>query len=185
MNLFLTGEVQVGKSTLFNRVVSSLPSACKIGGFETITVPDIPNAIGSVYIIPCCEKSEYLDCRNRVGIRYSSGYGFVAFPKAFDLEGVRLIRNSFPCDVFAMDELGKMELNAEGFNAEIMRLLDEPVNILGVIKAKQTPLIDAIRNHPKTRLYTVTLQCQEQIFHDILSLTSSWAVIQKAQGLPS
>lgn len=36
MNIFLTGNVQVGKSTILNRFISSHPDL-KIGGFKTLT----------------------------------------------------------------------------------------------------------------------------------------------------
>lgn len=36
MNIFLTGNVQVGKSTILNRFIFSHPDL-KIGGFKTLT----------------------------------------------------------------------------------------------------------------------------------------------------
>lgn len=50
MHVFLTGDVQVGKSTLIRKIVESRPDL-RLGGFRSVTVADIPCAIGAVYIV--------------------------------------------------------------------------------------------------------------------------------------
>ena len=50
MHVFLTGEIQVGKSTLIRRTVRAFPGL-RLGGFRSVTVADIPDAMGSVYLV--------------------------------------------------------------------------------------------------------------------------------------
>ena len=51
MNIFLTGNTQVGKSTLISRVLEKLPGV-ETSGFKTITAADVPGAIAIVMAFP-------------------------------------------------------------------------------------------------------------------------------------
>ena len=51
MHIFLTGDVQVGKSTIIRKTLLALQLQA-IGGFRSISVPDLPDGAMSVYLIP-------------------------------------------------------------------------------------------------------------------------------------
>ena len=50
MHIFLTGDVQVGKSTIIKKTLAALKLR-DIGGFRSISVPDLPDGAMSVYLI--------------------------------------------------------------------------------------------------------------------------------------
>lgn len=168
MKIFLTGQMQIGKSTLINGAMQHFYPHCSIGGFRTITVPDIPNAIGSVYIVPVGHEPQHYDAHNRVGIRYGSQKAAVAFPKVFDTEGVRIIEENKKCELFIMDEIGILESSAHQFAAAVMERVDSNCHILGVLKHKKTDLLDKIRNHPDICLLEVFEENRDMLLGEII-----------------
>lgn len=68
MHVFLTGPVQIGKSTLLRASLDALQPQ-KLGGFRTVSAQ--PQADGSrpVYLHPACSPDELHESANRIGIR--------------------------------------------------------------------------------------------------------------------
>ncbi|MDL2258024.1 nucleoside-triphosphatase [Eubacteriales bacterium OttesenSCG-928-K08] len=169
MNIFLTGEVQIGKSTIINKVIAQLPEGYNVGGFKTITIENGQPQGGDVHIIPAIIRPEGFDKSNRIGIRYGKARGYDAFTEVFEHEGVRLLLNCKACDLIIMDEIGTMEKDAQNYNRLLMELLDEGKNILGVIQPKKSELLDFIRAHKKTKLITVTRDNRNGLAEEISS----------------
>lgn len=173
MHVFLTGEIQIGKTTLINKVLNELPG-CRIGGFCTVTKDDIPGTAGSVYIVRADEAFSagagctggaglYFGDKNRVGIRCGNP-GPTGFPDVFDHFGVMTLANAENCDLILMDEIGKMEREAFAFTKRVLELLDKDVPVLGVLRKEgSTPLQERIRNHPKVRLIKMTIESRDQL----------------------
>ena len=153
-HLFLTGEVQVGKSTLLRRMTAAVPGL-RPGGFRTVSVFDMPGGACSVYLVPAAGEPIF-GSDNRVGIRLWEGRGIQAFPEIFDTAGVRALRDAERCPLIVMDEIGRMEEEADDFSARVRELLDGKTPILGVVQKKaQTALAEAIRAHPEVALVEV------------------------------
>ena len=181
MHIFLTGDFQVGKSTLINKVLEDL-SVCRLGGFRTISVADIPDAFGSVYIVRGDKslstgaygtggRGAFYGDENRVGIRGNNGPS--GFPEVFDRFGVMTLADAENCDLILMDEIGKMERNALVFTKRILELLDGNVPILGVLRKEgNTPLQEQIRNHPNVCLIEVTADNRDQLEPELIRLLS-------------
>ena len=87
MHVFLTGPVQIGKSTLIAAALDQLQPE-RLGGFRTIS--DAPAADGSrsVHLFRASEHPQDHICTsaNRVGIR-RPGLGIASFPAVFDAVG--------------------------------------------------------------------------------------------------
>ncbi len=146
-HIFLTGQVQCGKSTLIRRVLAAL-GPLKLGGFRSISVlSDIPGAFAEVYLVPAADEQPALTRDNLIGIRWS-GHGFNAYPAAFDNYGVQLLHRSAPAQLLLMDELGMMENAATLFAQAVKQSLDGPIPILGVVKSAAYMLSAASR--PRT-----------------------------------
>ena len=62
-----------------------------------------------------------------------------------------------------MDELGMMENEAPLFIDQVKRHLDGSIPILGVVKPRSTPLLDAVRAHPAVELITVNESNREAL----------------------
>ena len=74
MHIFLTGDVQVGKSTIIRKTLLALQLQA-IGGFRSISVPDLPDGAMSVYLIPAGDEHPMMGDWNRVGIRKAADAG--------------------------------------------------------------------------------------------------------------
>ena len=111
MHVFLTGPVQIGKSTLLRASLDALQPQ-KLGGFRTVSAQ--PQADGSrpVYLHPACSPDELHESANRIGIR-RPGLGIVSFPAAFETAGLAALAGAEDCDLLLMDEIGRMERRAE------------------------------------------------------------------------
>ena len=163
MHIFLTGEIQIGKSTLIRRALSAFPNI-KSGGYYTVTVADVPDAKGSVYIIPANEPDAPLGEHNRAGIRYRLGHGRKVFTQVFDNYGTQCLSRTDGSDIIIMDEIGVMEREADIFSAKIIELLGGETPILGVLrKSAETPLAQAIRSHPNVKIVEVTEQNRDSL----------------------
>ena len=180
MHVFLTGAVQVGKSTLIDRVLAQLPQL-RTAGFRTVTEEDLPDAIGSVYLVGADRGGERSG-ENRVAIRYGAPRGAEGFPAAFDRAGTAHLAAAEESDLIVMDEIGRLEEKAERFCSRIEELLDGDVPILGVVQRRgDTPLQRRIRSHPRVRLIEVTQENRESLVHAVTALVRR-AVMQRTDS---
>jgi len=170
MHLFLTGEIQIGKSTVLEKVLAGLGDV-RPGGFRTVKVADRPDAYGSVYLIPAAEQNPVYSEENLVAIRRGSGRGTEGFTEAFDTAGTAALRGAEDCALILMDEIGKLERDAALFSARIEQLLNGDVPILGVVRKEgETPLLQRVRSHPKVRVIEVTEQNRDTLPEEIIAL---------------
>ena len=116
MHIFLTGDVQVGKSTIIRKTLLALQLQA-IGGFRSISVPDLPDGAMSVYLIPAGDEHPMMGDWNRVGIRKGCGRGIGKFPEAFERAGVQALVDAENMPLILMDEVGRMESAAARFSA--------------------------------------------------------------------
>ena len=172
MHIFLTGDVQVGKSTIIKKTLAALKLR-DIGGFRSVSVPDLPDGAMSVYLIPAGDEHPMMGNWNRVGIRKGCGRGIGKFPEAFERAGVQVLKGAEGMPLILMDEVGRMESAAAQFSERILELLDGSAPILGVVqKIADTKLTNAIRQHPNVRVLTVTKENREKLAEEVLRLVS-------------
>ena len=172
MHIFLTGDVQVGKSTIIKKTLAALKLR-DIGGFRSVSVPDLPDGAMSVYLIPAGDEHPMMGDWNRVGIRKGCGRGIGKFPEAFERAGVQVLKGAEGMPLILMDEVGRMESAAAQFSERILELLDGSAPILGVVqKIADTKLTNAIRQHPNVRVLTVTKENREKLAEEVLRLVS-------------
>ena len=170
MHIFLTGGIQVGKSTLTKKVLSAL-GGVRLGGFHTVTVADRADAFGSLYLVPAAAEKPVCGDENRVGIRRGHGRGTEGFPEVFDRAGTEVLSDVEDCDLILMDEIGKLESESPAFLRRIEELLDGEVPILGVLRKEgETPQQMLVRSHPKVRLIEVTEQNRDALASEITAL---------------
>lgn len=172
MHIFLTGDVQVGKSTIIRKTLLALQLQA-IGGFRSISVPDLPDGAMSVYLIPAGDEHPMMGDWNRVGIRKGCGRGIEKIPEAFERAGAQALVDAENMPLILMDEVGRMESAAARFSERILALLDGSAPILGVVqKIADTKLTNAIRQHPNVRVLTVTKENREELAGEVLRLVS-------------
>lgn len=160
MNLFLTGDRNVGKSTIINRVVNGL--ALDAGGFHTLISDEISPGVDCVYILP---YGEYDYSRlNPIGKRDKNAGRPVSYPEVFDTFGVDIL-NNLSCEVIILDELGFMERKAKGFQDRVLEILDGDIPVLGVIKKDSDEFLDRVKE--KVQLIEVTMDNRKQVLNEV------------------
>ena len=170
-NIFLTGEIHVGKSTaIFRFLEKYILESNRIAGFKT--KPLYENG---------CLKGYYIEnqispmisniSENMVGINANVGrkkccYGV---PEIFEKKGVEILRESLkiPNSIILMDELGFFEKDALQFIKQVHRTLDSPHKVLGVLKEKKNDFLNSISSRKDVKVIKVTLENRDEIVNEI------------------
>ena len=148
MHMFLTGDIQVGKSTLINRFLAAHPEM-DVGGFRTIAGPKCEDGSDSVHIVPA-SKSVELNRENRILRRTGvpPEREIHVFTQVFNTVGISLLEQPADCQLILMDEIGVQENGARQFRKAVLWRLDGDIPVLGVVRSKEGVLTDAVRAHP-------------------------------------
>lgn len=155
MNILLTGNVQVGKSTAIDRFLEAKkPKVCGFRTFHRGEAVKIYEEGGSGEYICALGKREKL----------------VPIPSSFERAASEFLDPKEGADLYLMDELGTLEGKALGFQKKILEILDAPIPVLGVIKPKSSPFLDAIREREDVLLIEVDEENREEVYKKLLSL---------------
>ena len=175
MHIFLTGEVQCGKSTVIDRVLAQLN--CAIGGFrsgfdEHRDQTDRWLYMWDVAFPPTRDEAHYV-------VRFTSDRPEVLLHR-FDEIGSSALRRAREtgAQLIVMDECGRFEGKAEDFKHEIFSALDGDIPVLGVVRQGYHGWLDDIRNHPKVTVLTVTEENRDDLPAQILTL------LHRNEGFP-
>ncbi|MBM4043756.1 MAG: NTPase [Planctomycetes bacterium] len=165
-NLLLTGPPGVGKTTLVRQVVASGLEIA--GGFYTEEIREAGRRVG--FKIRTLDGQDallaHVNCRSefRVG-----QYGVNV--AAFEDVGVRSIEAALGGrGLVVMDEIGRMELFSEKFQEAVIRALDSPRRVFGVIQMRRNHFLDAVRRRTDTQVVAVTLENRDALLSEIAAL---------------
>ena len=166
-HIFLTGEVQSGKSTVVDKVLAALNGS--VGGFRSGSGPRRHDTSRSLYLWDAAQPPVF-DREHCVAL-LSPG-GRQSFPQRFDALGCAALQQAKQAGVslILMDECGFLERDAVQFQAEVLSTLDGGIPVLGVVRLRSDGWTDAIRNHPNVTLITVTEENRDDLPGQILSL---------------
>ena len=165
-HIFLTGEKQVGKSTLVSAVLAK--TELKYSGLRSISVFD-ENNDRNVFLIPANKESREQPVL--VGV-CSHHHITERRPEVFDEVGCRLLDYDKDTQLIVIDEIGNMERDAKRYSERIIGLLERTdIRILGVVqKMANTDLAQVIRNHPNVRMIEVDEENREELVSVVLGL---------------
>lgn len=167
-NLFLTGDVQVGKSTLLGRVVAALGASPR--GFCTRPVE------GGGLLRGFCMEALPGDGATPWIARWTPEGGPRPCLHTFEDYGVRCCRRALAAapPLLVMDEIGFLENDAPAFRASVLACLDSPVPVLGVLSKKPQALLHAlIRARGDVRVFETTRENRDDLFLRVLEATRS------------
>jgi nucleoside-triphosphatase len=151
-NLFLTGRIKCGKSTLIKQEIT--PYLDDVGGYfvqrlfcsgENCGFKMLEIANREDYVL---EKEINSIHEEKDLVVYLSDDGQWDFSvKTFEETGADILERAINSEkkLVLMDELGKVEQHAPRFRSMVKKLLDSPVAVLGVIKKKENPFLNAVR----------------------------------------
>ena len=152
-NLFLTGEIGVGKSTAVDAAVAQL--GLTPGGFRT-RFDDKLAADRRLCLFPISGADA------RVAARFSDGH-FLVDTACFDGFGAELIRAGLAAPLLLMDELGFLEARCAAFQAAVHEALDAPTPVLAVLRQSAGDWLDKLRARPDAQLITVTRENRDAL----------------------
>lgn len=171
-NIFVTGDLHVGKSTLIQRVTNNLPLT-RILGFKTSRFFQNKKLAG--FFLEDFARLHRDAPKAFIGRCVNDNY-WVSIPETFDTLGVEILQNCLreKPDLIVMDELGFFENDAVLFQKHVHAVLSAPVPVLGVLKKKETPFLDQIRGRNDVKVFEVTRENRdsmyELIFAEVLQL---------------
>ena len=157
-HVLICGEVGVGKSTLINKLLAGTKKP--VYGYCTKSLNKRDDGYHEIYMYPPSdpEKKVYLaDCDTKH--RHIN-------TDVFETYGVELLNNVGNDGIILMDEIGFMENNAEKFKARVLEVLDGDVPVLGAVKSShpESEFLNAVRNHPKVKLYSITKDNRDELY---------------------
>ncbi|MCH1983649.1 molybdopterin-guanine dinucleotide biosynthesis protein MobB [Ruminococcus sp. OA3] len=169
MHIFLTGEKQVGKSTILNRVFEKM--AVRPTGYQTfplfINSQRKGNYLHGLNGIPPYENDSPISIR--VEERKS-----VPLTETFETLGVKILEEALESDAWMLaDEVGKLERDANEFQKAFFRCLDEKPVVLGVLQKTDMPFVKAIIEREDVSVLEVTVENREAVFRKILNILQS------------
>jgi nucleoside-triphosphatase len=180
LHLFLTGDLQVGKSTIIGKVVARLGLAP--AGFRTVWDAPDQDGLERLYILPFggagdspCQAAAHGESEREGGkesagglasqgvkpaaVRRFGGCMLEIYPEVFDDMGVRILADEAAARsarIVVMDELGFIESGASAFQSAVLERLDGDIPVLGVIKPRRTTFLDEVRSRGSVRVMEVT-----------------------------
>lgn len=162
-HIFLTGNVQVGKSTIIRRLLATeLFYRKKIGGFRTINQEKFVYIMGANQSLADCSE------KNICGRRFMDRLNIESYPDVFDEVGCRFLQDVQGADIILMDELGFLEARSYQFQNRVLEILDGEIPVIGVVKPKHDVFLDRIRSHPAVEIVEITPENREEKLNYIM-----------------
>ncbi len=159
MNILLTGNPRVGKTTIIKKVVRDLKD---VGGFYT---EEIRDGYRKGFRIITLDGKEGILARMDIKSRHRVGkYGV----NIEDLENiaVKSVEKCLDRDIIVIDEIGKMELFSEKFRNTLEKALDTG-KVLGTIMKKSNYFADKVKNRKDVKVLLVEESNRDMLVEEI------------------
>ena len=172
MHIFITGNRQVGKTTILNKILNI--SKVKPFGFITKPFYDENNLLKG-FNLQYISDFNTKKLENDIIGYTDDGEKWFSCPEVFDnfanilIEDFEKIQISKDKHIIIMDELGFFENEAFNFQKIILKILTQKaIPVLGVVKNADTHFLNKIKNHLNIELFNVDHNNRNEIL-DILS----------------
>jgi nucleoside-triphosphatase len=158
-NLFLTGRVKCGKSTLLKQEITLYLG--EIGGYHVRRIFCSGEHRGfrmaeisgpKSYLLE--EEAVSIHDQKDLVVYLSDNGSWESCAQTFEETGVEILERAYHNGkkVILMDELGTAEQFAPRFRRMVNMLLDSSLFVLGVLKKERNPFLDAIRERDDVML---------------------------------
>ncbi|MDR1217009.1 MAG: nucleoside-triphosphatase [Oscillospiraceae bacterium] len=155
-HIFLTGEIQVGKSTAIRKFLDN--TSVGADGFLTHILRERGSRELAVARFDT-ERGE-TDWRQAA---VTSPLRSAALRDLFDSHGAAIVNASGGRQIVIMDELGALEEDSPAFKSAVVNKLDGQTPVLGVIKKAESAFLDSLCRRPDVELITVTPENRDDI----------------------
>lgn len=164
-HIILTGEKQVGKSTLWRKVLER--SGIAPMGFQTLE-----------YLVNSCFRGYRLHSLGPLPDQMGNDVPISVFlrrklhlpvTESFNIFGTEILRLARESGGYIlMDELGIFERDAAAFRQAVVDCMDSHCHVLAVIQKADDPYLEAILNRPDVRVFTVTTENRDALVEPLL-----------------
>jgi len=163
-HLFLTGDKQVGKSTLLRRLIDEKQLDCV--GFETRAF-FLNGERRGFTLHGRVEMPPYENdciCCARIGEKKAA-----PVLETFSQNGVNILKLSLESasPYILMDEIGRLESKSDVFCAQVLDTLDGDKRVLGVLQKGDSQLIEEIMRREDVTVLTVTKKNREELLEKL------------------
>lgn len=167
-NILLTGEIQVGKSTIINSVIDKYFKNKLISGFKTLPFYECVKKKG-YYITDQLEKNNMVTQANIIGVISEERNRCFGISEAFENKGVDILKRAVntDSDLILLDEIGFFENDSENFKSMIMDVFEIETRVIGVLKKKDTKFLNSIKSRKDIKIIEVNIENRENIEEEI------------------
>ena len=165
-NIFVTGSIKIGKSSVVNRVLEQLGQV-KTSGFKT--VPIFENGIRKGFAL------ESFDGQKKV-FAHTDLQSILKFDiykydvSVFENFGALLLEEALENgELIIMDEIGVMEKRTEKFKEFVEKCLDAPQPILGAFQKRAVWFSDILDKRQDTKIFLIDEDNRDRIHKEIIS----------------
>lgn len=166
-NIFITGSINVGKSTILNEVIDKL-SHLKVGGFRTLPIYENNKRQG--FILE--SLNGITKCFAHVDMKTNAQFDVYKFDyNVFEDLGVLTLESALTeSDIIIMDEIGIMEKQATKFRQMIIKCFDAPQFVLGSFQKRATWFSNILKSRDDTKIFNINQNNRNRIPDQILNL---------------
>ena len=165
MHIFLTGDIQVGKTTIIKKFLPQ--SGLSADGFLTYWALD-GDGVRCLYLsklsTDAASGKRHILARD-IGGNLSQSEKVTS---VFNEHGAAILSACGKHDIIIMDELGFLESEAAEFQNAVLRHIAGGVPVLGVIKPRKTKFLDTIRAQANVTVREVTPQNRDAVLLRLL-----------------
>ncbi len=163
MKILLCGDINSGKSTMIQRLVTDLGEAPR--GYITVRRPADSDGVSRVYLYDIASPPERLE--DAQVIMKISPDGIERYPEYMDSLAAAYLSDIPEGSLVVLDELGTLESASPLFQREVMRILSGNYRVLASVKAQNTEFLRAVRAHPDCELYIITPENRNDLYRQL------------------
>ena len=161
-NIFLTGPVGVGKSTILYNALKELDVS--LGGYITQRVYQKDYMKFIVKSLYDMEQHTIIEIDTNRNLKR-------VFTEVFENGLIHILDKSIDhSDLIVLDELGIAENDIEIFTTKVFQLLDSKKIVFGVLKDSDCEFLNQIRNRDDVIIIRITEENRDHILEEILGI---------------
>jgi len=166
-NIFVTGAIHSGKSTILKKVIEHFPNL-SISGFLTRPVYEGNKKKG--FTLESWDGSKNIFAHTELDA--ADQYDIYKFDHAvFEEFGVTILEKALiEGEIILMDEIGMMERQAAHFKQTIIDCLNAPQPVLGACQQRAIWFLALLKNRTDTIVFSISKNNRDLIPGNIISL---------------
>ena len=166
-NILLTGKPKVGKTVIIKKLIEGLKNA---GGFYTEAIYENNKRTG--FKVISLDKKEATLAHQDLSTGYKVSKYNVDMNSLEDI-GVNSILKTLKDknkDIIIIDEIGKMEVLSLKFQDAVIKALDSPKQVIGVITEANLPFIREVKSRNDIEIIDTTIDNRDGLADSIKSM---------------